>query len=274
MPPSFKLPKGVELKHFDRAVGAIYGDQCVTIEGIVSPKSQGSWDSGVKGCDIHCFTLAGWRLSGHELQKSDLTLLRPVSPKSKNIFIMPEYSAQRLSVLLAKDQTRAIVDKVLSFKNPDQELQAFALEIHRPVVVQHKTFGNLVLDPRIGWFEGQRSWNRKSVAISFEKGEDGGIEGAVKTAEALWADQAGWKQKIEEFAVQELLPLKNENWLGENEKELTRKQFLAKMKLNSITVNEDGEFEFWHDDGNLFLGHSIQITGDLENGPTDADIPG
>jgi hypothetical protein len=29
-----------------------------------------------------------------------------------------------------------------------------------------------------------------------------------------------------------------------------------------------------HDDGDLFWGHSIQVTGTLDEGPTDADISG
>lgn len=46
------------------------------------------------------------------------------------------------------------------------------------------------------------------------------------------------------------------------------------MKLEAITVRPNGEFEFWHDDGDLFWGHSILISGDLNHGLEDADIPG
>ena len=56
--------------------------------------------------------------------------------------------------------------------------------------------------------------------------------------------------------------------------ENTEKQFKNRMSLESITVYTDGTFEFWHDDGGLFWGHSILISGDLVKGPIDADIPG
>jgi len=46
------------------------------------------------------------------------------------------------------------------------------------------------------------------------------------------------------------------------------------MKLESISVDADGEFTFSHADGGLFWGHSIQIAGNLKEGPNDADIPG
>ena len=73
-------------------------------------------------------------------------------------------------------------------------------------------------------------------------------------------------------AVHALLPLKNESWLGEDESTITAVQF--RMTLDSIIVHPDGSFEFWHTDGDLFWGHSIQVTSSLSEGPTDADIPG
>lgn len=55
---------------------------------------------------------------------------------------------------------------------------------------------------------------------------------------------------------------------------MTAEQFKARMKLEGITPHPDGPFDFWHDDGDLFWGHSIQISGNLSEGPTHADIPG
>jgi hypothetical protein len=46
-----------------------------------------------------------------------------------------------------------------------------------------------------------------------------------------------------------LLPLKNDNWLDEDEAELTADRFEDRMTLESITVRADGSFDFWHKDG-------------------------
>ncbi len=100
------------------------------------------------------------------------------------------------------------------------------------------------------------------------------IDPALQVARALWKDQEQWARRIEDYAVQELLRLKNESWLDAEEVELTADQFKARMTLESITVEPDGSFDFWHDDGDLFCGHSIQVSGNLSEGPTDADIPG
>ena len=46
------------------------------------------------------------------------------------------------------------------------------------------------------------------------------------------------------------------------------------MRLTSINTYPEGGFEFWHDDGDLFWGHYIQVSGSLDEGLTSADIPG
>jgi hypothetical protein len=112
------------------------------------------------------------------------------------------------------------------------------------------------------------------VSLNLAAKERGKVEEALKTAHSLWRSQDSWNRRIADYAVQELLPLKNDSWLGEGEAEVTAEQFKACMKLEAVTVNPDGSFEFWHNDGDLFWGHSIQISGSLSEGPTHADIPG
>ena len=46
------------------------------------------------------------------------------------------------------------------------------------------------------------------------------------------------------------------------------------MTLESIVFGPGGSFEFYHNDGDLFAGHCILVRGSVEEGPTDADIPG
>ena len=49
---------------------------------------------------------------------------------------------------------------------------------------------------------------------------------------------------------------------------------MERMELESIEVRADGSFQFWFGDGDLFYGHSIWVSGDLENGPNDAAMEG
>ena len=49
---------------------------------------------------------------------------------------------------------------------------------------------------------------------------------------------------------------------------------MGRMELESIEIRADGSFEFWFADGDMFYGHSIHVSGGMENGPDDASMEG
>jgi hypothetical protein len=128
------------------------------------------------------------------------------------------------------------------------------------------------LDRRADLFIGEAVWVGESIGLNLS--ESARVQAALITARALWQEQAEWHRRVRQFAREELLPLKNSAWLDEDEPEVTPEEFDKRVTLTSITVNPDGSFDFWHDDGDLFDGHTIQISGSLSEGPTHADIPG
>ena len=145
----------------------------------------------------------------------------------------------------------------------------------KPVTFDDDLFGTFTLDRRINSFDADTAWNGKKICLSLSlKEKEDDPHRYLETAKQLWADQKNWAAKINDFAAEELLELKNFSWLDDNEEEVTKTEFLLKMKLETITINSDGSFTFWHDDGNLFFGHSIEITGNLKDGLKSADIPG
>lgn len=157
----------------------------------------------------------------------------------------------------------------------DAELKAVLEKFREPVEITHPEFGALVLNRSVDWFEGTVNWMGEPIRVSVSLDEESGSsESSIKTLEALYSGASDWSKKITDYAVSELLELKNDNWLMDDQEELTASDFINSMKLESITVYPDGEFEFWHNDGDLFWGHSILISGSLSEGPNDADIPG
>jgi hypothetical protein len=167
--------------------------------------------------------------------------------------------------------------KLLEFLGPDSsdsELNRAAADLQTPVVLTDPQFGKLTLDRRVDSYTGETKWSGAVVALNLTADDSGEISGALEVARSLWKDQKRWATRIVDYAVQELLPLKNDSWLDEGEVELSAKQFKSKMTLESITVMPDGSFDFWHNDGDLFWGHSIQVSGNVSMGPTRADIPG
>ena len=56
--------------------------------------------------------------------------------------------------------------------------------------------------------------------------------------------------------------------------EITAERFMARMELDAVQMRETGAFEFWFNDGDMFWGHAIHVTGSLENGPEEAQMEG
>lgn len=160
----------------------------------------------------------------------------------------------------------------------DAELEAEIARSKEPVTFDDPLFGTFVLDRRLDWLVAPTSWSGAPVELVLTLDDpDAGPEvrdALLADARALWADPVAWTRRVHAHAVAELLPLKNDAWLDEGEGPLDASAFLARMKLRSIHVGPEGRFEFWHDDGDLFFGHSILISGTIKEGPTDADIPG
>lgn len=156
----------------------------------------------------------------------------------------------------------------------DKELAEILSRYVRPIEIYDETLGKLSLNKSVDLFEGKFEWNGSQIELSFSLDESGKPDAAIETAKSLINNMSDWATQVDEFAVKELLDLKNKIWLDDDESEVTKEEFVNLMTIKSITTYPEGEFEFWHDDGELFWGHSILVSGSLSEGMTDADIPG
>ncbi len=66
-------------------------------------------------------------------------------------------------------------------------------------------------------------------------------------------------ERAKEYSANKLLELKNDLWLEEDEKEVTKKNFKDRMKFISLYVFGESA-NFYFDDGDLFWGHIIEVT--------------
>lgn len=249
-----------------------YESKLSDIVGVVSPESQAGWPA-TDDYKIHNFDFASWRYADGDKLQSALTVLRPVPVDSDYFGDFEEGDILRVRVLLSVDQSRAIVAEVTDEHFDAPELEAVANELAKPVVIETERFGKLSLDRSINWFQGTVVWGGREVEITFDADDDLDISGQLKTAQALFDAEQDWQSRIEAFAVKERLSLAND-WRDEGVKPITEREFLERMELEAISIKPNGEFEFWHSDGDLFYGHSIQISGSLEKGLIHSDIPG
>ena len=80
-------------------------------------------------------------------------------------------------------------------------------------------------------------------------------------------------EKAKEYTAHKLLKLKNDLWLKEDEKKVTKKDFKNRMKFTSLYVFSESA-NFYFDDGNLFWGHTIEVTINQNLEFIDANIVG
>ena len=252
----------------------------VDVLGVVSPSGVGGGRVPPEELWTLRFTFDAWRVQGGKLQTKALNIQRQVTDEELRRFqdALEPYMVVRIKAHVLENSVlglpQALLEKVIGVDTSDPELNDKAAELQKPVTFSDPTLGTFTLDRRVSWFTTKPVWLGNPISLSLSATEPEEIQNALKTAHTLWDAQKTWAQRIDDYAAEELLSLKNESWLGKEESELTPDQFKARMTLDAITIYPDGSFEFWHDDGDLFCGHAIQVSGDIVNGLTDAGIHG
>ena len=161
----------------------------------------------------------------------------------------------------------------------DPDLKAILEEQKKPESTYVDGLGTFVFNRQVEWYEAEVDWLEGKVRLDFDQGPAEEMKAAQETAKALLSDAAGWDARVRAYAAQELLALANQ-WAadgGEEDgepEELTAETFMARMEPDAIQVDGDGGFEFWFNDGEMFWGHSIRVSGNLTDGPTDAQMEG
>lgn len=252
--------------------GGEYANEIMIITGIVSGENQAG-HAGSKGYTTHIIGLQKWKLNG-VLQSEKLVVFRPIESNRDFFHEIPKYSIVKLKVFLNEEKNRSVLISGEFILNPESDFIEMKEELQKPVFLKIDNFNHFQLNKDINVFEGNIEWNNEQIRFVIQVEKEAEITDEIKTIKTLLASQTEWKKRVDDYAVKELLPLKNESWLEENEKPWSKERFLKTYKLESIWISKDGQFQFWHEDGDIFWGHSILIEGTIKQGPNYADIPG
>lgn len=158
----------------------------------------------------------------------------------------------------------------------DPEMKAILEEQKKPVSIWVPELGTFTLNRLVNWFEAEVEWLGQPARLDIDREED--WDACVEQAKALMAGQKGWDEKVRSFAADQLLEQAND-WAqdaaeGEEPEEITREQFMERLELDAVQISAGGRFEFWFNDGDLFWGHAIHVTGALDKGPESAQMEG
>ena len=190
--------------------------------------------------------------------------------------LLKDNSVVRLQV--RKGGNSVMLVKVLETSYQDDELEGILPESLKPVYYHDEVLGQFKLIKSVKIFEKEISWAGEEGRLSFDWYEDNDrMKSALETAYALFEQQDEWSQKMKEYAAEELIELAND-WLQDDEEaeidEITKKMFMELMKLSTICVYSEGDFEIYYSDGDMFWGHSIIVCGNINGKMDSAEIAG
>ncbi len=250
-------------------------DTVSTILGVVYPPGAGGAQLAGQADWTLRFTLQPWRVEGGVLQDAPLALSQNLSDDDlkRLMDLLQPYRIVQALVRFRQSGNADLV-RLLSTAAHDRELEHHASALQVPVLRDDPLFGSLTFNRSISWWEANVSWAKQSVTLYLSAEHMADLDAALLVAHSLWNDQAAWDKRVREYVVRYLLDLKNASWLDDDEKSLSAEQFLKRIALESISVDGDGAFSFMYDDGDLFWGHSIEVSGNLQTGPTHAGIAG
>ncbi len=263
----------------DKLYEQLLASPVVELAGIVSPSGVGAGKSRGQQHWSLLLSFDVWRINGGPIRTESLTIRRRVTRDELREFqsAIDAETVVRIRARVAEDNVFGFVQAYIEEhvgRADDPELQARLDELQKPKTFEDDRFGTFTFDRRVRWYSARVDWAGEAIDLTLNAEEPCEIKSCLKIAQDLWSQEASWKTRIDDYAVQELLPLKNDAWLGDEETEFSPEEFKSKMTLQSISIYPDGNFDFWHDDGDLFWGHSIQVSGSLADGPTACDIPG
>ncbi|MCA9039706.1 MAG: DUF2262 domain-containing protein [Planctomycetaceae bacterium] len=250
------------------------------ISGLVS--SLGPSVNWTRGDDHHdlVFDLPVWRIEGCALNSVEIRVLQIGNQVELDKIIQSietegriRFRAHYSDQFQGKPVQAALVE-LLDEEVIDPELDCAVREYLTPKIFRDDRFGKFLFDRSLNWYNCQTRWLKTSINLTLIEKDEQRLKLMLCVTDSLFDHAKKWDNAAREYAAFRLLNLKNRSWLDEdnNERPVTERKFKKRITMQSICINPDFSFDFWFDDGGLFFGHQINVTGNLEEGFTHAGI--
>ena len=184
-----------------------------------------------------------------------------------------------VNLLVNKSENRLSLERVLVQNYQDDDLARVLEQSRQPVFYDDHILGRFILDKTIEQFCMPIVWSGENGELYFQNNQDEElIRSTLQTGYVLFEDQEVWSKRVKEYAAEKLVALAND-WCEEAEDtntfdEITASIFVKRIRLSSITIAPDGDFEIFFYDDDMFAGHSIIVNGNVNGVFTDAMIAG
>jgi hypothetical protein len=147
----------------------------------------------------------------------------------------------------------------------DRELLACQTEMLHPPAEVTYAFGTMRRDPGYNYLRGAAEWGGGTIELSINAEFGGNAERQARALAAILADQPRWHADMLAIIDQQYDSWRD-NWAQADELNLSRAQFVAHFRLETIAMMSPTMLSFWVSDGGLFGHHHIELQGDPEEG--------
>jgi len=138
-----------------------------------------------------------------------------------------------------------------------------------------KDFGQLCWNDDRDWFAGSVLFKGREVELYLQPESPADVAVAVSRLKSYVKKLKDYDRRAKEYICQEMLELKNSNWLDDGQKAYTPKGFMAGLHLESISVDFNGGIQLSYDaDYLLFFGHGILLSLDERDQFSNAHLAG
>lgn len=164
--------------------------------------------------------------------------------------------------------------EVLGTVNRMPFLDALWRDYLAPVYMHSELFGEMELNKRYGYFHANFDWLGTEIEVSFNTDEEED-EKCLANLEEFCREAERRDKEVRDFAAEELTYLAND-WRDDDhlDHEITEEEFKTRIKISSVEMSADGDYDVWFDDDDMFAGHSVHISGDALGAPNYSAMEG
>ncbi len=177
-----------------------------------------------------------------------------------------------VKVKISKENNNSylLVDVLQKMKN--NSLEEIKEEYLKPVVINDK-LGEFKLNRDYNSFEGDINYlgSKCNVYLEVDEGRtDANLQ--LNKLKDIYTNLENWNNNLNNFIVEKLLDYAND--YNEEDKEITKEDFLNKLGKPSITIKNDLSIEVIFDSNDIFNDHFVVVNIDKDGNFINADLEG
>ena len=120
-------------------------------------------------------------------------------------------------------------------------------------------------------YEGKIDWLGKQCDVALKCKDDETYEKALEHLRAIYSNLNDFNSKVVDYIVNELEDLVND-W--NDEEPVSKEDFKNSLSISYIDLRENGDFSAYYDCGDVFAGHIIYVTGNVDGTFESATLAG